>query len=62
MNEAGGVVGVFAAAGEFPAPYAGEVDRLAVTTVDSVVDDGGVTTVGGPAVATKGLGEVGDED
>lgn len=66
MNEAGELDGVFAAAGEFPTPYAGEVDRFTVTTVDNVVDDvedgGSGITVGGPAVATKGLGELGDED
>lgn len=63
MNGAVGLIGVFAAAGDLPAPYAGEVGRLKVTVDDNVVEEeGGGTTVGGPAVATKGLGEIGDED
>lgn len=66
MNKAVGLVGVFAAPGDLPAPYAGEVDCLEETTVDGVFDgtedEGGVETVGGPAVVTGGLGEIGDED
>ena len=65
MNEAVGLVGVFAAPGDLPAPYAGEVDRLEEDTVggevDGTGDEGGVETVGGPAVVTGGLGEIGDE-
>lgn len=66
MTEAVGLVGVFASPGDLPAPYAGEVDRLEETTVDGVPngteDEEGVETVGGPAVVTGGLGEIGDED
>ena len=66
MNEAVGLVGVFAAPGDLPAPYAGEVGRLEGIIVDNVADDtedeGDLETVGGPAVVTGGLGEIGDED
>lgn len=71
MKEAGGLLDVAIGAGGFPATYAGEVSKVVGAeveeiTVDSVLEFGGdgvgATTVGGPAVATEALGDVGDED
>jgi len=54
MKEAGELL-VCAGAGEFPAVYTGGMLELAG-------DEGGGTTVGGPAVDTEGLKGIGEED